>query len=482
MLNCSRLPTPKTGLCMEPNITDDTTHVTSKVDLSRSDWLSPSLENDFWKEGAAGGTKGANIPTFQKSCPEKYAAIGELNKHSTCTPKCNQDVFFTQQDKHFAQIWISVCAILCFVSTFFTVLTFSIDMARFKYPERPIIFLSFCYNIYSGAYLIRLFVGAGPISCDKVDDRVSIVILEGLDSTGCISVFLILYYFGMASCIWWVILTLTWFLSAGKKWVPESVQALSTYFHFAAWVIPAILTIVILTLRQVDGHELTGLCYVGNADNSALLGFVIIPLCVFFVFGTLFIVLGFSALVKIRKQMKNDVNNREKLEKLMKRIGVFSVLYTVPAVCVLSCFAYEYSNKDIWKAQAFTKASQCKSNQPCDLDNSIIPPELEMFKITMSLAVGFTSGMWIWTSKTWHSWQKFINYRFGRNNRRKCQYSQYHVAPVAMNSVKHSGSSSRHHSSSRSSRNNQTQNSSLPSSHLLLDTKFIDGPSLSSRV
>lgn len=38
---------------------------------------------------------------------------------------------------------------------------------------------------------------------------------EGLSNTGCAIVFLLLYFFGMASSLWWIILTLTWFLAAG---------------------------------------------------------------------------------------------------------------------------------------------------------------------------------------------------------------------------------------------------------------------------
>ena len=38
---------------------------------------------------------------------------------------------------------------------------------------------------------------------------------EGEDSLLCTSVFILVYYFGMASSLWWVLLTFTWFLSAG---------------------------------------------------------------------------------------------------------------------------------------------------------------------------------------------------------------------------------------------------------------------------
>lgn len=46
------------------------------------------------------------------------------------------------------------------------------------------------------------------------------------DSTGpalCTLSFLCVYSFGMAAAMWWVMLTLTWFLSAAFHWVPEAI-------------------------------------------------------------------------------------------------------------------------------------------------------------------------------------------------------------------------------------------------------------------
>ena len=308
-----------------------------------------------------------------------------------------------------------VWSALCCLSTTMTVLTFVIDTSRFKYPERPIIFLSMCYAIYSVAFMIRAVTGPEAISCDKGRDGREFLIQEGLESTWCIIVFLLLYFFGMASSIWWVILTLTWFLAAGRKWGQEAIEALSSYFHLAAWAIPAILTIVILTMRRVDGDELTGMCYVGNQDISALSLFVLVPLIVYLIVGTIFILAGFVALFRIRSNLKQDGGggpNIRKLEKLMAKIGVFSVLYTVPATCVIGCYFYERMNFANWQLEA--RRRPCVSKTECPLDRSIPTVEVYMLKIFMSLVVGITSGMWIWSSKTLSSWKHFCSARFRR--------------------------------------------------------------------
>lgn len=83
----------------------------------------------------------------------------------------------------------------------------------------------------------------------------------------------------------WVILTLTWFLAAGLKWGHEAIEMHSSYFHIAAWAIPAVKTIVILIMRLVDADDLTGLCYVGNQQQEALTGFVVAPLATYLLIG-----------------------------------------------------------------------------------------------------------------------------------------------------------------------------------------------------
>lgn len=59
----------------------------------------------------------------------------------------------------------------------------------------------------------------------------------------------------------------------------------SSYFHMAAWAIPAVKTIVILIMRLVDADDLTGLCYVGNQQQEALIGFVVAPLATYLLLG-----------------------------------------------------------------------------------------------------------------------------------------------------------------------------------------------------
>lgn len=201
-------------------------------------------------------------------CPEQFK-VPEVLEYSfkvgnkvekNCGAPCHK-MFFSENKRQFSRVWIGTWAILCTASCLFTVCTFLIDTDRFRYPERPIIFLSVCYMMVAIAYVIG-FLAGDSISCrepypSKHDIMTVSTITQGTKYELCTILFMVLYFFSMASSIWWVVLTLTWFLAAGLKWGHEAIEANSQYFHLAAWAIPAVKTISILAMGKVDGKSTT---------------------------------------------------------------------------------------------------------------------------------------------------------------------------------------------------------------------------------
>ncbi|KAK7107799.1 hypothetical protein V1264_015650 [Littorina saxatilis] len=393
-LNCSKFPASndQNHMCMDGPTEDDPTDTPKP----HNHGLSLGGGRTTLYPDIIPGLSGSSSLHHLRKC-SMYNNAGKyvyINRTERCALLCSQDDAFSTEDKHFADVWMGIWAGVCFLSTFFTVFTFLIDSQRFKYPERPIIFLSMCYNIYSIAYIVRLIAGRDDIACDmESQSGKNILIQEGLENTDCAIVFLLLYFFGTASSLWWVVLTFTWFLAAGLKWGHEAIQLHSSYFHLAAWAVPAIKTIVILVMRDVDADELTGVCFVGNQNTTTLMGFAVAPLIVYLLLGVSFLVAGFLALFRIRKQVRSDGVKTDKLEVLMVRIGIFSVLYTVPATCVIGCLIYEYANRDYW----YAKKGHSEPNI-----------EIFMLKLFMNLVVGITSGMWVWSAKTVDSWKAFL--------------------------------------------------------------------------
>lgn len=310
---------------------------------------------------------------------------------ANCAMSC-KGIYFSAEARNFTVFWIGSWSILCCISTLLTMITFFVDMQRFEYPERPIIFLSGCYLMISIGYIIRLIAGQEAVACNGDTIR--------YQTTGpalCTIVFLLIYFFGMASSIWWVILSFTWFLAAGLKWGQEAIAKYSQYFHLVAWLIPSIKAVTILATSNIDGDQISGICYVGNQNLANLRGFVIAPLILYLLLGTSFLLAGFVSLFRIRDAIRQQGHQRtEKLEKLMIRIGVFSVLYTVPATIVIACLFYEQHFREKWNR---AKTCPC-SNLGAEPDYSVF-----MLKYFMCLAVGITSGFWVWSSKTLTSWR-----------------------------------------------------------------------------
>ena len=347
-------------------------------------------------------------------CPPRFVFVPAIDGagNDSCAPRCDVDVYFRREDKAFASIWMLVWAVCCMASTLVMVMTFVVDTSRFRYPERPIVFIAMCYSMYSLAYLLGAVLGRPAVACSTTPAGEQFLVQRGVQSTWCIVTFLLLYFFGMAGAIWWVVLAITWFMAAAKKWSREAITSLGSYFHLAAWAIPAVKTIIVLVMRRVDSDELTGLCYVGNHDPAALVGFVLAPMLAYLLIGTIFIAAGFAAMCRIRHNLRGDGLDIRKLEKLMAKIGVFSVLYTVPATCVLGCTGYVYLHERQWRETA--RASRCRAANVAGelactpLERSIPAVEVFMLRVFMSLVVGVTCGTWIWSSKTLASFRSFF--------------------------------------------------------------------------
>lgn len=393
-LSCHKFPLDDGSLCVGRNQSGNrsttTTATTAPISIIRNDKF--------------------NCPKDQEVPFEQYTFMG----HRRCAAPC-KNIFFSEEEIRIARIWTGFWSTVCAASTIFTLLTFFIDMRRFRYPERPIIFLSGCYFMVSVAFIAG-FLAGDDISCNKpVEEHLPRTLTQGTKNEGCTVIFIIIYFFYMAASIWWVVLTLTWFLAAGLKWGHEAIENNSQFFHLVAWVIPAVKTIAVLVLTEVDGDELTGVCFVGLSRESTLRGFVLGPLFVYFFIGTFFLLSGFVSLFRVRSVLKNDGDKREKIEKLMIRIGVFSILYMVPAVTVIGCLFYEQANRNRWRRSWFD-AYQYRSTRCMDVrDASSCPrivgdatPDFAVFlvKYLMFLIVGITSGFWVWSTKTLGSWRR----------------------------------------------------------------------------
>ncbi|NWX68145.1 FZD6 protein, partial [Alca torda] len=332
-----------------------------------------------------------------------------------CAPPC-PNMYFKNYELDVAKSFIGIVSIFCLCATLFTFLTFLIDVKRFRYPERPIIYYSVCYSIVSLMYFIGFLLG-NKTACNKADDKLEIgeTVVLGSQNKACTFLFMVLYFFTMAGTIWWVILTITWFLAAGRKWSCEAIAQKAMWFHAVAWGIPGFLTIMLLAMNKVEGDNISGVCFVGLYDVDASLYFVLLPLCLCVFFGLSLLLAGIISLNHVRQVIQHDGRNQEKLKKFMIRIGVFSGLYLVPLVALLGCYVYELVNRKIWETTwVFDHCDQY--HIPCPYQASSTRPEIFLFlmKYLLTLIVGISPVFWVGSKKTCSEWANFFN----RNRKR----------------------------------------------------------------
>lgn len=271
------------------------------------------------------------------------------------------------------------------------------------------------------AYVVRLAADADVISCVQSSDHTASYLVSGeLHSTWCVVTVVLLYFFGMAASLWWVALTVAFYLAAGRKWSREAISDVSGYFHVVAWALPAVKTAAVLALRRFIGDELTGLCDVGSSVDDdvrsrTLIVFVLVPLVVYLLVGISLVAAGFVAMFRIRHDLleASALVGMRQLEKLMVKIGAFAVLYTVPATCVVACWFYEALYARRWRqASVHTPCLPVLTGEVgwnCRLPASMAPMAVGALRVLGSLSAGATSFVWVCSRKTLTSWRRFCS-------------------------------------------------------------------------
>ncbi|KAK5873787.1 hypothetical protein PBY51_018796 [Eleginops maclovinus] len=338
-----------------------------------------------------------------------YSFMGKKD----CSGPC-PSMFFNQKELNFMRYFIGVVSIVCLAATLFTFLTFLIDVTRFRYPERPIIFYAVCYIMVSLVFFLG-FLLEDRVACNAASPSQfkAATITQGSHNKVCTLFFMVLYFFTMAGSVWWVILTITWFLAAVPKWGSEAIEKKALLFHAVAWGLPGALTVTLLALNKIEGDGISGVCFIGLYDMDALRWFVLAPLCLNVAVGVSLLLVGIVALNRVRMEIPLEKENQTKLIKFMIRMGVFSVLYLVPLLTVIGCYIYEHTYRGIWEKTWMEE--NCKSYHiPCPYKvEQTKRPAMVLFliKYLMMLVVGIPSAFWVGSKKTCFEWANFLHGR-----------------------------------------------------------------------
>ncbi|XP_066603096.1 frizzled-9-like isoform X2 [Prorops nasuta] len=395
LLDCDRFLDRGNTLCVQPP--DETLPDVPAVPPLQQTW--PTQEQS---QSISSQTK------EHHQCPPHFVQIPNMAT-VTCAPRCGTDAYYRAEDKRFAERWMTGWAWLCFLSTLFTLLTFWVEPSRFRYPERPIVFLALCYNLLSVTYIVRGAAGPENLGCASQTDGPSYVpVHDGLRSIPCTIWWLTRHYLGLCSSTWWAVLCGCWLLSARNEWSSEALHNIAPYLHATAWGLPILITGGSLISRNIVADELTGLCQI--SDESAL-WLEVLPHATLLLLGCIFGSFAGAALVRVRRAVRSAGRSATKLERLMTRLGIFALLYALPALGGLACVIHESSVRPRWRTLALLAALDCRASQNCVPGPVYRAAGLEvaLLRLFLSLVVGVTSGMWVWSGKTCRAWSKLLS-------------------------------------------------------------------------
>ncbi|XP_059057640.1 frizzled-10-like [Achroia grisella] len=199
----------------------------------------------------------------EHGCPPAYtrAPTGE------CWPSCGHHARYSQTDKRSTEIWMTTLAWFSLLSTSFALLTFCAEPSRFRYPERPVVWMAACHAIVALSYVTRSWLGAKMVSCAGTT-----LAVDGLASPTCVAFFSLTYYFTLAADAWFANACVAWYLTAASEWSSEALERAAAYLHAVAWGWAGAWTAAALALRRVTADELTGTCGISDAAAAALIG------------------------------------------------------------------------------------------------------------------------------------------------------------------------------------------------------------------
>ena len=404
----------------------------------------PAIENEPYPEGVdqcgirdittqpptGTGTPGGTAT----DCPVSRLAVPNTTAGSTrhkladfpqCSLDCPAVTHFGSESAATYSTVVSVIVlamgVLGVTLSLFTVATFLINRSRFPYPERPLVYLTFCYFVAAASFVVGSSVSLAGTNFACSGDQQSLVLQQLPSSiTGpssdvrntCVSLSAFLYYSTMAALVWWVILTFTWFLATALKWAEEAIQKFWLLYHALGWGVPLVQVIFVLGFSKVDGEPLAGICYIGNFDIGAYAGAVFVPSIIYLLLAAVLSTVGVVSLATILQQVRDDAEQRSKVTRLLIRVVVFSLATAIPNIILHLLHVFEMTQHYQWELEAICTGAEMEGSSPPSQCSQTphYPPSIGFYIIKYFLWVGLcsTTFLWVVSAKTLQSWKVFF--------------------------------------------------------------------------
>ncbi|XP_014371325.2 protein smoothened isoform X2 [Papilio machaon] len=339
---------------------------------------------------------------------------------SGCGLPCRDPLYSVDEHQQIHRL-VAWGAGVCLAFNLLTVATFLIDWrSANKYPALVIFYINVCFAVASMGWLVQFGVGSrDDIVCSKDGTR-----RRGEPSAeenlSCVVVFVLVYYFMMAACVWFVIFTYAWHMSfraLGK--IQDRIDKKAAYFHLVAWSLPLVLTITTMAFGEVDGSSVTGICFVGYVNHPMRAALLLAPLSVVLILGGYFLLRGVFSLIAVRVSSKDVISARaaNKIRQTITRCSLTAALVAVFITVTVACHFYEFRNADSWK-DAFMKNIICRlealkeSEMECSVGARPSVSVLQL-RLLCCFAAGALMASWTWTPAAASAWRRYMARKCG---------------------------------------------------------------------
>lgn len=320
----------------------------------------------------------------EHGCPPAHtrAPTGE------CWPACGQNARYTQSEKRTAEIWMATLAWFSLLSTSFALLTFCAEPSRYRYPERPVVWMAACHAIVALAHVTRTWLGAKVVSCAGTT-----LAVDGLASPTCVAFFSLTYYFTLAADAWFANACVAWYLTAASEWSTEALERAAAYLHAVSWGWAGAWTAAALALRRVTADELIGTCGISDAAAAALIG---VPRGALLVTSIALAIGVCPGIMRVRRAL--DSRGAKRVGRLAARAAAAGVLYFILAACGTAARVLEARARSTYTGLALLAALEAGSMEQQSNSGGV--------SICLWLSCGIAAGVWAWSRKSALVWRK----------------------------------------------------------------------------
>uniref|UniRef100_A0A182PI12 Frizzled receptor 3 n=1 Tax=Anopheles epiroticus TaxID=199890 RepID=A0A182PI12_9DIPT len=331
-------------------------------------------------------------------CPANYSL-----EYDRCVPRCGPmiDALYSQRQKELVELWTLVLSAVCFIFTLTSLVSFWAKASKLEYPDRPILFMTLCYNLLGLCYLERTILH----SPRRLEAAVELMLMDaapggsvtGPVATGpaatsaarsdcsitsqCLAYYILKHYLLLSASTWWLIFGLCWYLSTAKQWSCEALERKSGLFHVLAWVVPFAAPIGALLRGHIQRFELTGFC--------TARGFTELPVLLLLLLGTALVSFALAALARLRLCWNQRA---PQLGRVFGRVLLFAVCYLLPALSATICMMLERVDHELEPCPAGEAGEGCAGQRPPHF--SLLPTVL---RLALTLLGGGFVGVWLWS-------------------------------------------------------------------------------------